>query len=162
MDSGGGYALGYVAAGEWLKYSVSVAATASYTLEARVASAGQGGAFHLEVDGADVTGPMVVPSTGGWQNWITISRAGIPLTAGAHVLRVVIDTKGSTAWWGNLNYLRWIPFTASQSSVEGTSIRRDHPAPTISRRIPPYGLVEPYLDCSLQERYTALAAHQAV
>ena len=127
-DSGGGYSLSYVAAGEWLKYSVSVAATASYTLEARVASAGQGGAFHLEVDGADVTGPMVVPSTGGWQNWITISRAGIPLTAGAHVLRVVIDTKGSTGWWGNLNYLRWIPFTASQSSVEGTRYLPSHRA----------------------------------
>ena len=42
-DAGGGYALGYVAAGEWLKYSVSVAAAGSYTLEARVASAGRGG-----------------------------------------------------------------------------------------------------------------------
>jgi hypothetical protein len=126
-DTGGGYTLGYVAAGEWLKYSVSVAATASYTLEARVASAGQGGAFHLEVDGADVTGPMVVPSTGGWQTWITISRTGIPLTAGAHVLRVVIDTKGPTGWWGNLNYIRWIPVAGSQLSVEGTSLRRDQP-----------------------------------
>jgi subtilisin family serine protease len=117
-DSGGGYTLGYVAAGEWLKYSVSVAATASYALEARVASAGQGGAFHVEVDGTDVTGPMVVPSTGGWQNWQTISRAEIPLTAGAHVLRVVIETNGSTGWWGNLNYLRWTSFTQSTSLTE--------------------------------------------
>ena len=110
-DSGGGYTLGYVLAGEWLKYSVSVTATASYTLEARVASAGQGGAFHLEVDGIDATGPMVVPNTGGWQSWLTISRSGIPLTAGPHVLRVVIDTNGTTGWLGNLNYLRWNPFT---------------------------------------------------
>ena len=51
-------------------------------LEARVASAGQGGAFHVEVDGADATGPMLVPNTGGWQNWQTISRSAIPLTAG--------------------------------------------------------------------------------
>jgi subtilisin family serine protease len=115
-DFGGGYTLGYVDAGEWLKYSVSVAATADYTLEARVASAGQGGTFHVEVDGTDVTGPMVVPSTGGWQSWQTISRAGIPLTAGPHVLRVVIETNGTTGWWGNLNYLRWIPFTPSMTS----------------------------------------------
>src|SRR6185295_7882795 len=35
-DTGGGYTLGYVAAGEWMKYSVSVAAAGSYALEARV------------------------------------------------------------------------------------------------------------------------------
>ena len=31
------------------------------------------GAFHVEVDGVDATGPMVVPPTGGWQKWQTIS-----------------------------------------------------------------------------------------
>jgi hypothetical protein len=54
---------------------------------------------------------MVVPNTGGWQTWQTIGRGGISLTSGPHVLRVVIDTNGSTGWWGNLNYLRWITFT---------------------------------------------------
>jgi len=107
LDAGGGYTLGYVAAGEWLKYSVLVAASGSYTLEARVASDGQGGAFHVEVDGIDATGPITVPATGGWQNWQTLTRGGIALTAGPHVLRIVIDTNGSTGWWGNLNYLRW-------------------------------------------------------
>ena len=58
-----------------------------------MASAGPGGAFHVEVDGIDVTGPMMVPNTGGWQTWQTISRPGIPLTAGPHVLRVVFDTQ---------------------------------------------------------------------
>ena len=106
-DTGGGYALGFVSAGEWLKYSVTVAATGTYTFEARVASAGSGGAFHVEVDGVNVTGSMTVPNTGGWQTWQTITRAGIPLAAGPHVLRLVIDTNGPTGWWGNLNYVRW-------------------------------------------------------
>ena len=43
-------------------------------------------------------------TTGGWQIWQTISRRESPLSAGPHVLRVVIDTNGSTGWWGNLNY----------------------------------------------------------
>ena len=106
-DSGGGYSLSHVAAGEWLKYSVSVAATASYTLDARVASWGVGGAFHVEVDGVDATGQLAVTDTGGWQAWRSIVVYGIPLTAGPHVLRVVIDTNGATGWWGNLNSLRW-------------------------------------------------------
>jgi subtilisin family serine protease len=106
-DVGGGYALGYVAAGEWLKYSVTVATTGSYTLEARVASLGAGGTFHVEVDGVDATGAIAVPNTGGWQSWQSISAPGISLTAGSHVLRLVIDTNGATGWWGNLNYLRW-------------------------------------------------------
>jgi hypothetical protein len=107
LDAGGGYALAYAVRDEWLKYSVSVAAADSYTLEARVASSGTGGTFHVEVDGIDATGPLSVPNTGGWQTWVTISRSGIPLTAGPHVLRLVLDTNGATGWWGNLNYLRW-------------------------------------------------------
>jgi subtilisin family serine protease len=110
-DVGGGFALGYVQGGEWLKYSVSVVAAGSYALNARVASSGAGGTFHVEVDGIDATGPLAVPNTGGWQSWQTISTGGIPLTAGPHVLRVVIDTNGSTGWLGNLNYLRWTAVT---------------------------------------------------
>ena len=73
--------------------------TADYTLDARVASAGQGGVFHVEVDGIDATGPMVVPNTGGWQTLADDQPPGIPLTAGPHLLRVVIDSKGPTGYW---------------------------------------------------------------
>jgi subtilisin family serine protease/predicted Rdx family selenoprotein len=121
-DAGGGYTLGYMSGGEWLAYWVSSSAAAEYTLDARVASAGQGGTFHVEVDGLDLTGPMVVPSTGGWQSWQTISRAGIPLTAGPHLLRVVIDTNGASGYFGNLNYLRWtIPGVNTPPTVQLTS-----------------------------------------
>ena len=106
-DTGGGYIIGYMMGGEWLAYRASASVTASYTMEARVASAGQGGVFHVEVDGVDVTGPLTVPNTGGWQTWQTISRPGIQLTAGTHLLRLVVDSISSTGFFGNLNYLRW-------------------------------------------------------
>jgi subtilisin family serine protease len=106
-DAGGGYSIGYVQAGEWLAYSVSVLATATYTLDARVASMGTGGAFHVEVDGVDVTGRLSVPNTGGWQTWQTLTVPGIQLTAGPHIMLVVVDSIGPTRWLGNLNYLRW-------------------------------------------------------
>src|SRR5262249_23369756 len=74
--AGGGYNVGWVKASEWLNYSVTVAATGTYTLDVRVASNGAGGTFHVEVDGVNATGAMSVPNTGGWQVWTTISKAG--------------------------------------------------------------------------------------
>jgi subtilisin family serine protease len=109
LDGGGGFSLGYVAAGEWLKYTVSVTTSGSYTLESRVASNGSGGTFHVEIDAVDVTGPLAVPSTGGWQTWRSLLLANIPLTAGTHVIRLVFDSNGTTGWIGNINYLRWSP-----------------------------------------------------
>ena len=101
-DVDGGYSIGWTAAGEWLKYGVKVKHTGTYRLDARVASGGPGGTYHLEVDGANVTGALGIPDTGGWTTWQTLSYPRIPLTAGNHVLRLVMDTDGP-AGVGNIN-----------------------------------------------------------
>jgi len=101
-----GYAVGWAQAGEWLKYTVNVTATGTYALDVRVASAGLGGTFHVELDGKDITGAMRVPSTGSWEIWKTLSRTGIRLTAGKHVLRLVMDSAGSSGFVGNFDWLR--------------------------------------------------------
>jgi subtilisin family serine protease len=106
-DVGGGYTLGWVAASEWLKYTVSVATTSTYTLELRVASPGTGGTAHMEIDGVNVTGSIAVPNTGGWQTWASVSVPGIPISAGSHVFRLVIDTNGSSGYFANINFMRW-------------------------------------------------------
>jgi carbohydrate binding protein with CBM6 domain len=110
-DGGGGYYVGWTPAGEWLKYTVSVAATGTYTLESRVANVGTGATFHVEVDGVDRTGPIAVPDTSGWQTWQTISTAGIPLTAGQRVLRIVLDRIASGGGVGNYNWFRLVQST---------------------------------------------------
>jgi subtilisin family serine protease len=107
-DIGGGYKVNFIEPGEWLAYSVSVSVTAQYTLETRVASSGTGGIYHVEVDGVDLTGPIAVPNTGGWDTWQTIFTPGITMTAGPHMMRAVFDTKGATGWFADLNYMRWI------------------------------------------------------
>ena len=62
----------------------------------------------VEVGGRDVTGPMSVPDTGGWQVWRTISKTGISLTAGTRVVRLVLDKSASqNAAVGNYNFLTW-------------------------------------------------------
>jgi subtilisin family serine protease len=107
-DTGGGYSVGYVAATEWLAYSINVNSAGTYTVQTRVASPSAGGTFHIEIDGVNVTGPMTVPSTGGWQTWQTVVRAGIPLTAGPHVMRVVFDANGPNGYVGNFNHVKWV------------------------------------------------------
>lgn len=71
----------------------------------RVASAGAGGTFHIEVNGVDKTGRLTVPNTGGWQTWTTIQKSAVTLSAGPQVWRIVVDTNGATAV-GNFNYVR--------------------------------------------------------
>ena len=107
-DVGGGYSLGFMTAGEWLTYSINVNATRSYTLQARLASLTGNATFHVEIDGVNVTGALTIPNTGGWQTWQTLSRTGIPLTAGQHRMKVVIDSAGVTGYFGNVNYVRWV------------------------------------------------------
>jgi hypothetical protein len=118
-DTGGGYKVKTAVAGEWLKYTVNVTTSGTYTLNARVTSLGAGGRFHIEVDGVDKTGALTVPDTGGWQSWRTISKTGVSLTAGQHVVRLVLDTNGSsTGMTGNFN---WLSATLTSSSTASTS-----------------------------------------
>ena len=110
-DGGAGYNVGWTKAGEWLKYTVSVASTGTYTLETRLATIGTGATFHVEVDGVDRTGPIPVPDTGTWDAWRTIATTGISLTAGQRVVRVVFDTIGSGGAVANFNWFRFVAGT---------------------------------------------------
>jgi hypothetical protein len=77
--------------GEWLKYTVDVTATGTYTLALRVGAEEGGAIFHVEFDGVDVTGPLTMPTTGGWGAFQTVTKTGVSLTAGRKVMRIVID-----------------------------------------------------------------------
>ena len=77
--------IGWTAAGEWLNYTVDVGTAGSYLLQARVASKGPGGTFHVEAKNGNTSGPIAVPDTGGWQSWRTLS-APITLASGLQSL----------------------------------------------------------------------------
>lgn len=104
-DTGLGYDVGWTGAGEWLNYTVNVAASGTYDIDVRVAANGAGGTFHLEANGVDKTGPLTIPNTGGWQRWVTVTRTGVSLSAGRQVLRLAIDGAGPTGVIGNFNYI---------------------------------------------------------
>jgi len=122
----GGYDVGWASAGEWLKYTVNVATAGSYTLTARVASSGQGGTFHLEMNGANVTGAIAVPDTGGWQTWQSVTKS-VTLAAGAQVARLVMDTAGAGGAVGNITSLR-LTSASTPAPPSGTSAYGGTPA----------------------------------
>jgi carbohydrate binding protein with CBM6 domain len=117
-----------VRAGEWLAYSVSVASGGTYTIDLRLASSGTGGTVHLMLDGTNATGAMVLPNTGGWNTWKTVSKTGVTLSAGAHVLKLVIDANGSGGTVADINWIRAssssaaasAPFTGVPIALPGT------------------------------------------
>jgi hypothetical protein len=89
--NGGSYAVGWLAKGEWLAYTVNVAQSGSYTLRVRAASADtDGGVLRVEFDDLDVTGPLTVPNTGSYTTWTSVQKS-VSLSAGTQVMRLVVE-----------------------------------------------------------------------
>ena len=100
-DTGAGYNIAWINAGEWLSYSVKVDETALYDFDFRLATAAStGGDISASIDGVDVTGLVHITNTGGLQKWATASKKNVSLTAGLHTLKILFGTSGY-----NFNYL---------------------------------------------------------
>jgi endoglucanase len=105
-DSGGGWNVGWIDAGDWLSYAVQLPSAGSYRISYRVASnVAGGGSLRLETDaGSTLLGDLDVPYTAGWQSWTTVS----------HVVHLPFQGSGSLGLaaprggW-NLNWIRIEP-----------------------------------------------------
>jgi hypothetical protein len=83
---------------------VQVASDAKFSIETRVASPYAGKAFHLEIDGVNVTGTLTVPQTGAWNTtWASVTKSDVSISAGTHVLKFVADSSDF-----DLNYFRFV------------------------------------------------------
>ncbi len=112
--AGNGMTVGWTAPGEWLEYTVNVTATGTYTIETRVAALGAGGQFRIEVDGADKTGTLSVPNTGAWNAYAVVSKTGVSLAAGTHMVRLAMLANGAG---GAVGAFDWIKITREQCSA---------------------------------------------
>jgi hypothetical protein len=106
-DTGGGYNVGYMKAGEFLNYTVNVTKAGTFNVDTRVAGLVNGGAFHLEVDGRNVTGSLKFTNTGGFQRWATVRKTGVAMTAGKHTIKLVIENTGKQKFAGNVNWIKF-------------------------------------------------------
>ncbi len=89
-----GYNVGWTQDGEWLQYTLDVAATAVYDIQTRVACPNSGFGFHFQMDEVDISPAMTFSSTGGYQNWQTITISDLIMEQGNHRLRLVVDVGG--------------------------------------------------------------------
>ena len=99
-DAGGGLNVGYLDPGDWMAYTVTVPTAGRYTIQYRVASLSGGGQISLEQNsGTTRLGTLAVPSTGGWQNWTTISHT-VTLSAGKQDIAIGVPAGGyNINWW---------------------------------------------------------------
>jgi hypothetical protein len=111
-DAGGGFDVGYLANGDWLRFDgVDFGTTPLRTFSARAASGisgGRSGLVEVRLDG--VTNPVVssfaIANTGGWQAWTTIP-ANIDAVTGRHDVYLTL-TSGQPDDFVNLN---WFTFS---------------------------------------------------
>ena len=100
-DTGGGDDLGWTSSGQWFRYTINAATAGTYTVGLRVAAPGAvTDALHLaNAAGANLSGNINVPATGGWQTFATVT-ATVTLPAGPQVLTLDEDNGGWNAnWW---------------------------------------------------------------
>ncbi|MBL9129448.1 MAG: carbohydrate-binding protein, partial [Verrucomicrobiales bacterium] len=119
-DFGGGHAVGNIAGGEWLDYTIRVEAAGTYRLRARTARGSSGArSARFLVDGADATGLLVIPATGSWTSYATVESVAFELAAGTHILRVDMDRGGFD--------LNWIEIVPNAPVVQTTFGNNDRP-----------------------------------
>lgn len=97
VDTDSNHGIGWIQAGEWIEYTVSVSAAGAYTLSLPTCHPGPGGTFHVNFNGVNKTGTMTVPNTGSWDANQTISKL-VSLNAGTQIVQILFDTNGSTGY----------------------------------------------------------------
>ncbi len=94
ISSAGGYNVGWTNTGEWLAYTVDVAAEGNYELTFFVAANTGNGKIRIESNSQNLTGTFSLPNTGGYQQWKPV-KTKVQLKAGKQVLKIFIEHSNS-------------------------------------------------------------------
>lgn len=88
-----GNTIGWIAAGEWLEYTIDVQQAGNYDLSFRFASDNNagGGPFSIESDSVVLKTGITANYTTGWNTWQTKTVTNIPLKSGKQILRIYFE-----------------------------------------------------------------------
>jgi len=97
----GGYYIESMNSGEYLTYTIQVPGDGDYNISVNYSGMTGNGTLSVDIDGADVTGAVTLPATGGAQNWADFALASdINLTQGVQSMKITV---GGTDGSFNLN-----------------------------------------------------------
>jgi len=123
-----GYNVGWIEHGEWIKHTVVVQQSGTFNLNLRISSPHSDGKILLKWDGQNLTDIIDLPSTGGWQNWETVSVSNIQLTSGTHSLQIRFIFGGF-----NYNYIEFIQTAVNvedeEQPVKDFKVMQNYPNP---------------------------------
>lgn len=115
-DTSGVLNVSYISNGSWFEYDIDVPDSAAYRIRFRVAVSS---ASTLSIyDDTTSLGSVMLPSSGGWQNWITVTSAPVVFGPGQKTIRL---HAGSSGW--NFNWLQFVP--AHEYEVESIVVQPD-------------------------------------
>jgi len=123
---GGGNDISWTSSGQWFKYTVNVVSAGTYTVSFTVAAPNAiTDAFHLtNASGANLTGLINIPATGGLQNWTTVT-ATVTLAAGKQVLTLNED---NAEWniYSTVFVLPGGPYGGTPAAIPGTVLAANY------------------------------------
>ena len=114
-----GIVVGHCQKGEWLKYTVSVAADGEYEISALVAGENGTGSFKLYMDSVEI-GTEIANEGKGFETFTTVSGGKATLKAGEHELKLEITND-----WIDIDY---VEFKAVSSGTDNlVTLRMENP-----------------------------------
>lgn len=117
-EASSGYKVGYTASGEWLEYSVQVLNDGIFNWQARVSSGAQASSFRMLLDNVAISDSIKIPQGADWDTYTNVSGTTPALTAGEHVLRIIVDGA-----WFNLD---WLSFVNASDPTPIYPFQQDH------------------------------------
>ncbi len=85
-----GYSVGWMTAGEWLEYTVNVAAEGDYVLTLQAGAVDAGRTVQLSSCGTDLGAPIAIPQVTAWGELAVATSGSIHLSAGIQVIRLTV------------------------------------------------------------------------
>ena len=88
----GAYLVGWTSSGEWLNYTINVISNGAYRVVLRFSSGGSlPGSGHFDFGSENRTLPMIIPPTGGWETYSSVTSSVVYLEAGLQLVRFAVD-----------------------------------------------------------------------
>jgi endoglucanase len=97
-----GFHVAFIEDGEWLQYTVEVKSKTTFDVAIRCTSVASGGKLYLEDENGRISETITIPSSGGINNWKTVTLKNVILKQGTNKVKVRFE-KGNF----NLNFLEF-------------------------------------------------------